>query len=52
MDTEQHARRSTHAAAGTARAEAPTVCGCGQDLDIWAGTCCPRCGVVLTARAA
>ncbi len=52
MTTEQHARGLTHAVAAAVRAESPMMCGCGQDLDIWAGICCPRCGVILTGRAA
>jgi predicted amidophosphoribosyltransferase len=52
MNTEQHAWTSIHAVTATVRAESPSVCGCGQDLDVCAGTCCPRCGTSLTGHAA
>jgi hypothetical protein len=47
MTTEQHAWASAQAAPAVARRSSPTVCGCGQDLDVCAGRHCPRCGATL-----
>ncbi len=52
MNTEQHAWASIHEGTATVCAVCPSVCGCGQDLDVCAGTYCPRCGTSLTGRAA
>ncbi|MEO5709214.1 MAG: hypothetical protein ABIQ59_05290 [Nocardioidaceae bacterium] len=41
MNTEQHPWTST-----------PSVCGCGQDLDLCSGVHCPRCGILITTHAA
>jgi hypothetical protein len=43
MTTEAHAWVSAHATTTQART-ASAVCGCGQDLDVCAGSHCPRCG--------
>jgi len=32
--------------------QAPTICGCGQDLDQSARAHCPRCGSVVRSTSA
>jgi hypothetical protein len=52
MNTEQHAwfvKQVVHI--GEWRTSSP-VCGCGQDLDVRAGSHCPRCGTSLASHAA
>jgi hypothetical protein len=52
MTTERHAWTSLRAAVPTAERVPPTTCGCGQDLDVCAGSHCPRCGTLVHLRAA
>jgi len=51
MNTEQHAWGSNRVVA-ISDWRVSRVCGCGQDLDICAGTHCPRCGTSLHGHAA
>jgi len=51
MNTERHAWYSNQVVT-LAEGRIPPVCGCGQDLDVRAGTHCPRCGTSLTRHAA
>lgn len=51
MNTEHHAWYSSQVRSA-ADWRTPTVCGCGQDLDLSTSGHCPRCGVSLTSRAA
>jgi|SoiMethySBSTD1v2_1073268.scaffolds.fasta_scaffold771941_1 hypothetical protein len=52
MNTEQHAWASVHGGTTTVRTVSPSVCGCGQDLDVCAGSHCPRCGTTVVVPAA
>ena len=52
MTTERHAWASTRKVAQVGNRVSPPTCGCGQDLDVCAGTHCPRCGTVIHLQAA
>jgi hypothetical protein len=51
MNTERHAWSANQVVA-IAEWRVSPICGCGQDLDVCAGTHCPRCGTSLTGHAA
>jgi len=42
---------ATEAAQGPGSDQAPTVCGCGQDLDCCEREHCPRCGCQVNRAA-
>ena len=52
MNTEQHPWTAIRVMTATTWVVFPSVCACGQDLDICSGSHCPRCGTSLTAHAA
>lgn len=52
MTTEKHLWTTTQEMRGVVSRACPTVCGCGQDLDIVTGHHCPRCGASLLPNAA
>jgi hypothetical protein len=52
VNTEQQPWTSVRVLATTVWVSLPSVCGCGQDLDVCVGSHCPRCGTLLAAHAA
>jgi hypothetical protein len=52
MNMEQHPWTPTRVMIATVLVELPSVCMCGQDLDVCSGTHCPRCGTSVSAHAA
>jgi hypothetical protein len=52
MNTEQQPWTTPRILVASAWFAPSVVCACGQDLDVCAGSHCPRCGTSLTAHAA
>lgn len=52
MTTEKHAWLSAQPVNTSATRTAPEVCSCGQDLEAWTRSHCPRCGSLAVGTGA